>query len=118
MALRPSQIRASSVDGALMIPGALGLRGCYDGLAMPMVIMAGRGDKVVFKRGAERCGPKSRAASCGIVEGVGHMLHYSVPRQVVAAIQQVAGGGAGLAQDLAQESAGRSGDPADAAKAA
>jgi hypothetical protein len=27
MALRPSQIRATSVDGVLMIPGALALRG-------------------------------------------------------------------------------------------
>jgi hypothetical protein len=29
MALRPSQIRATSVDGALMIPGALNLRAHY-----------------------------------------------------------------------------------------
>jgi pimeloyl-ACP methyl ester carboxylesterase len=54
MALRPSQIRATSMDGALMIPGALGLRRHYDDLRMPVLIMAGSGDKVVLKRNAER----------------------------------------------------------------
>jgi hypothetical protein len=50
MAIRPSQIRATSEDGALMIPGALGLRGHHKNLTLPVVIMAGEGDKVVFKR--------------------------------------------------------------------
>jgi pimeloyl-ACP methyl ester carboxylesterase len=115
MALRPSQIRASSMDGALMIPGALDLRGRYPGLAMPVVIMAGQDDKVVFKRGAEKLRAKIPGSVLRIVEGVGHMLHYAVPRQVVAAIRQVAGGGAGLAQESARPLRA---DPADAAKAA
>ena len=33
-------IRATSVDGALMIPGALSLRRHYDDLRMPVLIMA------------------------------------------------------------------------------
>lgn len=37
MALRPSQIRATSIDGALMIPGALSLRGRYKELSLPAV---------------------------------------------------------------------------------
>src|SRR4028119_2274645 len=45
MARRPSQIRATSMDGALMIPGALGLRRHYDELRMPVLIMAGGGGK-------------------------------------------------------------------------
>ena len=54
MAVRPSQIRATSQDGALMIPGALALRDHYKDLSLPVVIMAGEGDKVVFKRRAEQ----------------------------------------------------------------
>ena len=53
-ALRPSQIRATSIDAVLMIQGALALRGGYRDLNLPVVIMAGDGDKVVFKRMSER----------------------------------------------------------------
>ena len=49
MALRPSQLRATAMDGALMIPGAVTLRDRYRTLRLPVTIMAGAGDKVVFK---------------------------------------------------------------------
>jgi pimeloyl-ACP methyl ester carboxylesterase len=91
MALRPSQIRASAGDGALMIPGALSLRGHYDGLSLPVVIMAGEGDKVVFKRGAKRLQASIAGSVLKVVKGAGHMVHYFAPRQVVEAIQLVAG---------------------------
>ena len=94
MALRPSQIRATSVDGALMIPGALRLRRHYDELSMPVVIMAGDGDKVVFKRKAERLQASIPGSVLQIVKGAGHMVHHSAPRQVVEAIQRVAGASA------------------------
>ena len=54
MALRPSQIRATVVDGALMVPSAANLRAHYRELAMPVVVMAGGGDMVVSHRHAER----------------------------------------------------------------
>ena len=95
MALRPSQIRATSVDGALMIPGALRLRHCYDELSMPVLIMAGSGDKIVFKRNAERLRAAIPGSVLQVVKGAGHMVHHSVPGQVVEAIQQVAAASAG-----------------------
>ena len=91
MALRPSQIRATSMDGALMIPGALGLRRHYDELRMPVLIMAGSGDKVVFKRNAERLHGEIAGSVLRIVEGAGHMVHHSAPRRVVEAILSIAG---------------------------
>jgi pimeloyl-ACP methyl ester carboxylesterase len=91
MALRPSQIRATSMDGALMIPGALGLRRHYDDLRMPVLIMAGDGDKVVRKRSAERLHAAIPGSVLRIVEGAGHMVHHSAPRQVVEAIRSIAG---------------------------
>jgi pimeloyl-ACP methyl ester carboxylesterase len=89
MALRPSQIRATSLDGALMIPGALSLRGSYEDLSMPVVIMAGDGDKVVFKRSAERLQASIKGSVLRVVRGAGHMVHHLAPRQVVEAVESV-----------------------------
>jgi pimeloyl-ACP methyl ester carboxylesterase len=89
MALRPSQIRATSMDGALMIPGALRLRRCYDELSMPVLIMAGSGDKIVFKRNAERLQASIPGSVLQVIEGAGHMVHHSAPRKVVEAVRQV-----------------------------
>jgi pimeloyl-ACP methyl ester carboxylesterase len=90
MALRPSQIRATSVDGALMIQGARALRDHYKDLTLPVAIIAGQGDKVVFKRMSERlhaCIPQSRLR---IVEGAGHMVHHLDPHAVADAVEHVA----------------------------
>jgi pimeloyl-ACP methyl ester carboxylesterase len=89
MAIRPSQIRATSEDGALMIPGALGLRGHYADLKLPIVIMAGDGDKVVFKRRAEQLKAAVRGSVLHVVQGAGHMIHYQATRQVAEAIETV-----------------------------
>jgi pimeloyl-ACP methyl ester carboxylesterase len=90
MALRPSQIRATSMDGALMIPGALALRGGYTDLTLPVVIIAGAGDKVVFKRRSEQLRDSIPGAVLQIVEGAGHMVHHIAPRQVAQAVEDVA----------------------------
>jgi hypothetical protein len=44
MALRPSQIRASAAESALMVPDAFGFRNEYGNLKMPVVIVAGEQD--------------------------------------------------------------------------
>jgi pimeloyl-ACP methyl ester carboxylesterase len=92
MALRPSQIRASSGDGALMIRGALSLRRHYGALPLPVVIMAGEGDKVVFKHAAERLHACVPGSVLQVVKGAGHMVHHAVPQQVVEAVQLAARG--------------------------
>jgi pimeloyl-ACP methyl ester carboxylesterase len=89
MALRPSQIRASSVDGALMIPEALALRRHYKDLTLPVVIIAGLDDRVVFKRRAERLRDSIRGSVLRIVQGAGHMVHYYAPLEVAQAIESV-----------------------------
>jgi pimeloyl-ACP methyl ester carboxylesterase len=92
MALRPSQIRATSVDGALMVPGALALRGDYKDLTLPVVIIAGDGDRVVFKRRSEQLRDSIRGSVLQIVEGAGHMVHHLAARQVAQAVESVAAG--------------------------
>jgi pimeloyl-ACP methyl ester carboxylesterase len=90
LALRPSQIRATSMDGALMIPGALALRRGYTALTLPVVIVAGDGDKVVFKRRSEQLRERIPGSVLQIVKGAGHMVHYLVPQQVAQAVESVA----------------------------
>jgi pimeloyl-ACP methyl ester carboxylesterase len=89
MALRPSQIRATSVDGVLMIPGALALRGDYKNLTLPVVIIAGEGDKVVFKRCSERLAASIRGSMLRVIKDSGHMVHHVAPRQVAQAVEDV-----------------------------
>ena len=90
MALRPSQIRATSMDGALMIPGALALREHYKGLTLPVTIIAGDGDRVVFKRRSEQLRASIPGSVLQIVKGAGHMVHHLAARQVAQAVESVA----------------------------
>ena len=87
MALRPSQIRATVGDAALMVSGAARLSGRYEGLAMPVAIMAGRGDKIVDigsqPQWLHALVPQS---TLQIAEGTGHMLHHAFPEQVAETI--------------------------------
>jgi pimeloyl-ACP methyl ester carboxylesterase len=101
MALRPSQIRASACDGALMIPGAVANAPHYAALAMPVVIMAGAEDKVVLARSARRLHAGIPGSVLQMVEHAGHMLHHAVPDHVAAMIERVAAEGrpAGLAAE-------------------
>jgi pimeloyl-ACP methyl ester carboxylesterase len=99
MALRPSQIRATSMDGALMIPGALALRKEYQDLTLPVVIIAGDGDKVVFKRRSERLAESIPGSVLQIVKGAGHMVHHLAPRQVAQAVESVAAASPARDQD-------------------
>jgi pimeloyl-ACP methyl ester carboxylesterase len=94
MALRPSQIRATVVDGAFMVPSAAGLRPHYQDLAMPVVIMAGAGDLVVSHRHAERLHATIQRSALQIVPGAGHMIHHIATSQVVQAITEVTGSSA------------------------
>jgi pimeloyl-ACP methyl ester carboxylesterase len=93
MALRPSQLRATADDGALMIPGALEFRDELGGLATPTVILAGAEDKVVFSKMAARLHAALPSSILHVVQGAGHMVHYAVPRQVAATIAAVARSG-------------------------
>ncbi|HEY0183340.1 MAG TPA: alpha/beta hydrolase [Rhodopila sp.] len=90
LALRPSQIRATSMDGALMIPGVLALRRGYADLALPVIIIAGDGDKIVFKRRSEQLRDSIPGSILEIVKHAGHMVHHLVPRQVAEAVERVA----------------------------
>lgn len=90
MTLRPSQVRATAGDTALMVPVAIALSQRYGELDLPIIVMAGRGDLIAHVR--EHAEPFARevdGADLRIVDGQGHLFHYAVPGQVVAAIRDV-----------------------------
>jgi pimeloyl-ACP methyl ester carboxylesterase len=90
LALRPSQLRATAADGALMMSDAKALSAHYGELAIPVAIVAGSGDKVVSPDHAERLRGAVPDATLRIVEGTGHMVHHVATQQVVEAIEEVA----------------------------
>jgi len=85
--LRPSQIRAESQDTATMGSAVAAMQRRYRELRMPVVIMAGRKDRIVdHRKHTVRLHQEIAQSALRLAPGVGHMLHYAVPEQVVDAI--------------------------------
>ncbi|HEX3861812.1 MAG TPA: alpha/beta hydrolase [Stellaceae bacterium] len=88
--VRPSQIRAAAEEAALMIPGAAGLANRHGELSMPIAIMAGLGDEIVdCDSQAGRLGAELPGSKLIKVPGTGHMIHYTIPEQVAAVIEEL-----------------------------
>jgi len=104
MSVRPSQIRASAQDAAAMIPAAAAMRQRYRELRMPLAIIAGREDKVAKVGGQSvRLHEEIPHSSIRLVAKVGHMVHYAVPEEVVAAIETVSGRAGAYRHDRNEE---------------
>jgi pimeloyl-ACP methyl ester carboxylesterase len=89
--VRPSQIRAEAQDTATMVSAVGAMQRRYRELSVPIVIMAGTSDRVVdYLRHAVWVRHAVPQATLRLVPGVGHMLHYAVPEQVVDAIEACA----------------------------
>jgi len=96
MALRPSQIRASAAETALMIPNAFALRGKYADLKMPVVIIAGDQDRLVDTDAqSARLHEELPRSTFRRVTPAGHMVHQTATALVMMAIDEVALQGAG-----------------------
>jgi pimeloyl-ACP methyl ester carboxylesterase len=91
MMLRPSQIRATAADSALMIPAAMALAKRYPDLKVPVTIMSGTQDRVAdFGHNAERLHERIEGSELQLEPGVGHMIHYAEPDRIMAAIDAIA----------------------------
>ena len=98
MALRPSQIRASAAESALMIPDAFMLRHQYADLKMPVVIIAGEQDKLIdIDTQSARLHADIIQSSFHRIAGNGHMIQQTATNQVMSAIREVAGRSSELA---------------------
>jgi pimeloyl-ACP methyl ester carboxylesterase len=90
MALRPSQIRASAAESALMIPDAFTLRGQYADLKMPIVIIAGGEDKLIdIDSQSARLHSDVSQSRFHRLAGNGHMIQQTATDQVMSAIREV-----------------------------
>lgn len=91
ISLRPSQLRASAAETAMMIPGARRRADDYSTLKMPVTIIAGDGDKVVnTKMQSERLHRQVPHSALHVIPGAGHMVHHTAPSEVLAAIGALA----------------------------
>jgi pimeloyl-ACP methyl ester carboxylesterase len=94
MAVRPSQLRASAAESALMMTGAARMASRYRDLAMPVAILTGAEDQMVPAAQAARLHEAVAGSTLRLFPGVGHMMHYAVPRAVadeVAKLDRSAG---------------------------
>jgi pimeloyl-ACP methyl ester carboxylesterase len=92
LAFRPSQIRAEAAEAGMMIPAAMRLNERLDELELPVTIIAGAGDKMVLPGPqSERLHEALPGSTLRLIDGAGHMVHYTATDQVAAAIEEAAG---------------------------
>jgi pimeloyl-ACP methyl ester carboxylesterase len=98
MALRPSQIRASAEEAALMVPDAFMLRNRYADLKMPVVIIAGERDKLIdIDAQSVRLHSDVSQSSFHRIAEQGHMIQQTATDQVMSAIIEVTSASTALA---------------------
>jgi pimeloyl-ACP methyl ester carboxylesterase len=91
MAVRPSQIRASAAETALMIPNAFACSKTYDELAMPVIIIAGEDDRLIdIDEQSGRLHGEVRQSKMHRIAGAGHMIQQSATGDLMAAIDEAA----------------------------
>jgi pimeloyl-ACP methyl ester carboxylesterase len=90
MAVRPSQIRASAAESALMIPSAHTLGKQYRLLQMPVAIVAGADDRLIESEQSAHLHRDIPHSTLRCVPGTGHMVHQTATGEIMAAIDLVA----------------------------
>ena len=91
MAVRPSQIRASAAESALMIPDAFNFQDKYASLKMPVSIIAGEEDRLIdIDEQSGRLHADVVQSTFHRVPGTGHMVHQTATSRVMSTINEVA----------------------------
>ena len=91
MAVRPSQIRASAAEAALMIPAAFASSKTYGELEVPTIIIAGEDDRLIdINRQSVRLHDEVKQSKLHRIAGAGHMIQQSATPDLMAAIDEAA----------------------------
>jgi pimeloyl-ACP methyl ester carboxylesterase len=90
MAVRPSQIRASAAETALMIPSAHALEKHYRSLEMPVAIVAGAEDRLIESEQSAHLHRDIPHSTLRSIPGTGHMVHQTATGEIMRAIETVA----------------------------
>ena len=87
--MRPSQIRASATETALMIPAVSKLQNDYSKLQMPVAIVAGAQDRLIEYEQAVRLNGDIPRSSLRCVPDAGHMVHQTATAEIMSVIELV-----------------------------
>lgn len=91
MLLRPSQLRATAEEAALLVPSAASLAQRYAAIRVPTTIVAGEDDKVVDPvEHSRRLAGLVPGAELRLLPGVGHMVHFAAQDEVIDAVDAAA----------------------------
>ena len=91
MSLRPSQLRASAAESAMMIPQAALLLRHQRDLRLPVGIVAGEKDRWVMTGWqSRRLHNRLPGSRLHVVPNAGHMVHHSAPQAVLRAVDEIA----------------------------
>lgn len=91
MALRPSQLRASAEESAVLLPSVFAMQHKYADLAVPPVLIAGAQDRYVdHERHSVRLAERIAGSELLLSPRAGHMVHHTDPRRVLQAIEMAA----------------------------
>lgn len=91
MMLRPSQLRASAAESAMMVPAVMMLKKHYPELAVPVKIIAGADDRFAnAEHNSKRLHQAIPRSDLHLEPGVGHMIHYAAADDIVAAVDELA----------------------------
>jgi pimeloyl-ACP methyl ester carboxylesterase len=90
MAVRPSQIRASAGESALMIPSAHAFRDDYRQLRMPVAMIAGEEDRLIESEQSARLHRDIPHSTLRCIPGTGHMVHQTATAELMSVIDTVA----------------------------
>ena len=91
MGMRPSQMRASAAESALMIPSARRLHKQYQSLQIPVAIVVGADDRVTDTEQSVRLHRDLPHSSFRCIPNTGHMVHQTATDEIMTAIDMVAG---------------------------
>ncbi|HEY1940857.1 MAG TPA: alpha/beta hydrolase [Roseiarcus sp.] len=91
MTFRPSQLGASEAEAAMMVPDAWAASDSYQGLKMPVVIVAGENDRLINADSQSgRLHSAIPHSTFHRVPGAGHMVHQTATDSVMSGIEEVA----------------------------
>ena len=91
MSLRPIALRAAAAECTQAIATAAKLRGRYTRLEVPVVILAGADDRFIAPGwNSVQLHQEIAGSDLTLVPGAGHMVHHTVPEEVMTAIDAAA----------------------------
>jgi pimeloyl-ACP methyl ester carboxylesterase len=91
MAVRPSQIRATAAEAALMVPAAFVASKTYRRIEMPTIILAGEDDRLIdIDEQSARLHDEVKQSLFHRIAQAGHMIQQSETSDVMAAIDEAA----------------------------